>query len=462
MNKLMQKPVLRLFNQDRAFYRTLLSIALPVALQNLINASLAMTDTLFVGFLGEKEIAAVSLANSPYFFLMLMVFGFQSGASVLISQYWGKGDHKAISRVIGVTFITAFTLVSVAATVMMCFPRHIMSLFTDKTDLLDLSTQYAQTVAPAYILNVFTQIYLAAHRSMENPKAGMYIFCTAMLLNTFLNWVLIFGNLGMPAMGIKGAAIATVIARAIEMCIAILYSIRTTRFRLNIMAAIRPGIIIVKDFIRYSAPVVLNESLWGLGISLFPAIYGRLGSDYVSAIAVSSNIERILGVMMFGVAASAAVMLGKEIGANAPREYIKSIANTLVAFSFVVGVVGAILLLVSIPAVLPFMPLSSDTRVIAATYISVIAALYPGRNFNCAVIVGVFRAGGDVRFALVIDVCAMWLVSLPLTAYFGLYLHLAPVVLFITATGDELIKTVLGLWRYRSGKWIHNVTRELD
>ena len=199
--------------RGRAFYKDVVILAIPIILQNLVTTSLGLVDTLMVGMLGETPLAAVTTANMPVFVIQLVIFGLQSGSSVLISQYWGKGDRENINRVIGIGCYVAGAISILFALVMMAFPRPLMGLLVNDAALVEIAADYARIVGPSYILNSITGVYVGAHRSMENPKLGLIIFSISMCTNTFLNWVLIFGNLGAPALGVVGAAAATLTSR---------------------------------------------------------------------------------------------------------------------------------------------------------------------------------------------------------------------------------------------------------
>ena len=296
--------MLHVFRQPRQFYRELLHLALPIALQNLINYSLALADTMMLGAVGQNEIAGASVVNSSFFVIMLMVFGFQSGASVLISQYYGKGDHKTVSRVMGISFFAAFTLVTAFSLFAFFFPQVLVGIFTNDPVAAELGIRYMRIVAWAYPINIFTQVYVGAQRSMGNAKLGLYIYSSAMVINTFLNYVLIFGKFGAPKLGMEGAAIATVTARCVELLFTLIYCARCRHFRLDLSCAMRPGKTLTRDFVHYATPVVVNETLWGLGTSLLPAIYGRMGTDVLAAVTQLDNTNLMCAEVanhLFGV-----------------------------------------------------------------------------------------------------------------------------------------------------------------
>ena len=291
--------------------------------------------------------AGVTLANIPIFVVQLFFFGVQSGSTVLISQYWGKGDREAINRVIGVA-LWAVNLVSVAfALVLLLFPVPFLGLFGNEPEVVALAAEYGRLIGLSYVFNGMTLVYLAAWRSMERPRLGMYILAASMGINTFLNWVLIFGKLGAPALGVTGAALATLIARLAEFSIVLVHIVRTRAFRFDFRLFLRPGRQMARKFVACSGPVVCNETLWGLGTSIFPTIMGHMAgsTEILAAYTIAGNVEKLCLVFAIGISGTASILIGREIGAGRSHQvYEVGLAlNTLAALAG--GGLGALLLL---------------------------------------------------------------------------------------------------------------------
>ncbi|MEG2138860.1 MAG: MATE family efflux transporter, partial [Oscillospiraceae bacterium] len=358
-----------------------------------------------VGMLGEAELAAVTVANIPIFVILLLIFGIQSGSSVLISQHWGKRDTDTINRVIGIGIYVALTISVLFAAVMFFFPVQFMGLFTSDQNLAAIAASYGKIVGISYIFNSVTQVYIGAHRSMAHPRLGLYILSVSMCSNTFLNWVLIFGNLGAPKMGVVGAATATLISRILEFVVMVCYASFNRRFKLKPKLLLRPGTALFRQFVRYSTPVVVNETLWGLGTSLYPTIMGHMAGsqEILAAFAISGNIEKVCTVAVFAVAGTAAITVGREIGAGrADTVYDVGLALNTVAFGtgLVVGIlmIGVTFFFIQ-PVVYPLFGLSQGAREIATMMLMVTFLTLSVRSFNSTNIVGVLRGGGDVRAA---------------------------------------------------------------
>jgi putative MATE family efflux protein len=453
-------------HRNPQFYRNVFVLAVPIILQNLITTSLGLMDTFMVGVLGEVPLAAVNLANVPIFIIQLIIFGLQSGSSVLISQFWGKGDKESINRVIGIGCYVAEGIAILFAAAMLFFPEHIMSLLTDNAALIGPAAVYARIVGPSYLFNSITGVYVGAYRSMENPKLGFIIFSISMTTDAFLNWLLIFGNLGAPAMGVEGAAWSTFWARVLELVIVAVHASTNRRFRLKLSLLLRPGKEILAKFMQYAGPVVFNESLWGLGTSLYKVVMGHMqgSTEILAARALAGGIEDICIVAIFAIASTACIVVGREIGAGADADAAYQTGVTLGVLAFLAGAVVGLFMLVGTriflaPVIYPIFNLSARAETVCTMMLTVSAIMLPLRSFNSTNIVGVLRGGGDVRTAAFIDIAPLWLASLPLTALFGLALKWDILWVYIGISMENTIKFGLGLVRLKSRAWINDITR---
>lgn len=462
----MKKNYLR---RERGFYRRLVLLALPLVLQNLITTSLGFVDTFMVGLLGNNELSAVTAANSPIFLIQVIIFGLMSGLTILVSQFWGKGDLASINRAMGVAAYAGVSIAALAALLLFLFPRQVLFLVTDNQLLIDLGAPYLRIVGVSYIFNTVSSVYVSMQRSAENPMFGMLVFTASMLLNTFLNYCLIFGKLGAPALGVTGAAAATLTSRVVEFLIVAVYALRSRRVPLSPGLILRPGRTTVRTFVKYASPVLLNETLWGLGTTIMTVILGHMASsaDMLAAYAIMGNIDKFTTVSCFGLAGAAAVILGKRIGEGASRDDVYDLSWCLLLVSFLLGCVLAAVMAVVLPAVfIPYLyPLFSLTE--AATEAAVDLCLVylvflPMKSFDITNITGVLRAGGDVKMATVIDLCPLWLTAVPLTALTGLVLDAPVIFVCLGIYAENICKMPWGVHRLRSRKWINDVTKEVD
>lgn len=453
-----------LFRREPGFYRRLLALALPILFQNLITNSLGLVDTFMVGTMGQGPLAGVTLANIPVFVVQLMMFGIQSGSSVLISQYRGKGDTEAINRVMGIGMYAAGFIGLAFALIMGFFPGQFMSLFGDDPQVVATAAQYARIVGWSYFFDSFVQVYNGVHRAMGNPQRGLYILAVSMTCNTFLNWVFIFGNLGAPRMGVEGAALATLLARVLSCAIAVGWAVLDKQFKLDPALLFRPGGEMVRRFVRFATPVMCNETFWGLGTSIFPTIMGHMaGSEEIlAAYAIAGNITNLCTVGMFAIAGSAAILVGQEIGSgNTDRVY--SLGSLLNMLAFLFGVAAgaaflALLHLLVVPVLYPLFKLSPSAGDICTLMLTMVFLMMPLRSLECTNIVGVLRGGGDVKMATLIDLTPLWAVALPIAALSGLVFQMGIFWVYLGMMSENVVKAVLGLWRFKSGKWIRDVT----
>ncbi|MCI8840292.1 MAG: MATE family efflux transporter [Oscillospiraceae bacterium] len=454
----------KLFRREPGFYPRLISLALPILLQNLITNSLGLVDTFMVGTMGEGPLAGVTLANIPVFVVQLMMFGIQSGSSVLISQYRGKGDMGAINRVMGIGMYAAGAIGLTFALIMGFLPTQFMGLFGTDAAVVATAARYARIVGWSYLFDSFVQVYIGVHRAMGNPSRGLVILGASMASNTFLNWMFIFGNLGAPRLAEQGAALATLLARVLSCSIAVGWAVLDKQFKLSPALLFRPGGEMTRRFIRFSTPVMCNETFWGLGTSLFPTIMGHMegSQEILAAYAIAGNITNLCTVGVFAISGTAAILIGQEIGSGrADRVY--SLGALLNALAFLFGLGAGLLFLgllhwFVIPVLYPLFGLSSAAGDICTMMLTVVFTMMPLRSFECTNIVGVLRGGGDVRMATLIDLTPLWVVALPLAVLSGLVFKAGIFWVYLSMMSENLVKGILGIRRFLSGKWINDVT----
>ena len=458
--------MLHLLRREPGFYRRLWTLALPIILQNLITTSLGFVDTFMVGLLGNHELSAVTAANSPIFLLQVIIFGLMSGLTVLASQYWGKGDTAAINRCMGVAMYMGLAITVTAAAVLFAMPETVMRIVTPNETLVELGTPYLRIVGISYIFNSLSSVYASMQRSTENPAFGLKVFAVSMALNTVLNYILIFGHFGAPALGVTGAAVATLTSRIAEFCIAAVYAVCSRRVPLIPSALLRPGKEILYDFSRFAFPVIGNETLWGLGTTMMTVIMGHMSisAEILAAYAIMGNVDKFSTVACFGVAGAASVMVGKYIGEGHSKEETYRLSACLLLLSFLLGVlIGGILAAclptLFVPYLYPLFHLSGTSLYIATVMCVVFLCVMPFKAFDITNITGVLRAGGDSNMAFIIDIVPLWCVAVPLTALAALVLDAPLAVVCMAIQTESLCKCPWGICRFRSRKWINDVTR---
>ena len=461
--------MMKYLRRERGFYRRLFFLALPLILQNLITTSLGFVDTFMVGLLGSDQLSAVTAANAPIYLIQVIIFGLMSGLTILVSQYWGKQDIASINRCMGFAMYAGLAISILMAAVLFFFPTQVLLLVTDNRTLIEMGAPYLKIVGISYIFNSVSSVYVSMQRSAENPALGMKIFAASMLLNTFLNYCLIFGKFGAPAMGITGAAIATLTSRIVEFLLVLLYAAFNRRVPLMPSLLFRPGKATARSFAKYATPVLFNETMWGLGTTVMTSILGHMANsaDMLAAYTIMGNIDKFTTVSCFGIAGATAVILGKAIGEGTNKDKVYDLSWCLLIVSFMLGLGLAVVLafalpFVFIPYLYPLFGLSELATQAAATLCVVYLILLPLKSFDISNITGVLRAGGDVRMATIIDLCPLWLVAVPLAALTALVLDAPLPLVCIGIYSENICKMPLGIIRLRSRKWINDVTRGIS
>ncbi len=448
------------------FYSTLLSLAVPMILQNFITTSLGIVDTFMVAMLGSTELSAITAANSIIFLIQILIFGFTSGMSVLVSQYWGHRDIESINRVMGSTMYVGIISSCIIALLLFVFPETAMSFITNNTVLIAAGAPYVRIVGISYIFNTFASIYVGMQRSTENPVLGTAVFTVSVFINTFLNYCLIFSKFGCPALGIEGAAIATLISRIVEFTIVVIYILKNKRIKLSVSQIAHPGISIFKKFIGCSAPIILDEFGWGLGATMVTVILGHMtiSADMLSAYAIMNNIEKLAVILCYGVADAAAIILGKQIGAGTDEDSVYSFGCRLLKIAFLVGifisaVLAVLLPTVFIPVIYPLFNLNKLASTVAAMMCVVYLIQLPIRSFNNALITSVLRAGGDIKASIKIDLIPLWVITIPITAVLCLVLDAPLPFICIVIYSENIFKLPFSIKRLKSKKWINDITK---
>ena len=457
--------MLKYLKRGPGFYGYLWRLTGPIALQNLITFSLGLIDTLMVSWLGNTQMAAVTTANVPVFLLISIVFGVQSGLGILVSQYWGKKDMESISRAIGVAAMLGTGITLVLALVLFLWPVQIMDLLSNKHELSVLGAPYLKLIGFSYVFNMLSSIYVSAQRSVENAGFGMKLFGMSTVLNTGLNYLLIFGKCGFPMLGVEGAALATLLSRVAEFAVCLFCALRSKVIPLDLKALLRPGWEMLRRFVKYASPVMGNELFWGLGNSLLTVVLGHMtiSVEFLAANAVMGNLNRLFLVVCFGLGAATAVMVGKAIGEGQSREELMALSKTLSWVTVVVGTVLAVIALVLVPllfqpVIFPLFELYDLSAHLATTLAVTGFACIPLHAYSISAVTGILRAGGDVFWSTALDLAPQWLVALPLTAVLALVLDADPWFVSLAIQAESFIKCPICLWRVRSKKWIHDVT----
>ena len=444
----------------KSFYKMAFALVLPMAFQNLINVGITSIDVLMLGKVSETVLSAASLAGQIQFIMTLIFFGLTSGAAVLTAQYWGKGDTKSIEKIMGICMRFSLLVALFFTAIVLLFPSQVMTIFTNEAPVIAEGVKYLKIIALSYIFMSITMIYLNIMRSVERVIISTIVYLVSLIVNLIIASSLIFGLFGLPKMGIVGAAIATLASRGVELLIVIIYHLKV-----NKLIKFKPSDLFVhdkllfRDFLTYSIPVTLNELMWGAGVATNAIVIGHLGSSVVSASSVAQIARQLATVIAFGLANATAITVGKAIGEN-NYEGAKNYANRFIKLSILAGIGGGILILIARPFLMSILNLTPVTRGHLSVMMFVMSYFVVAQAYNTTLIVGVFRGGGDTKFGLFLDVSTMWGGSILFGALAAFVFKWSVPVVYIILMSDELIKVPLVLWRYRSLKWLRNVTRD--
>lgn len=448
--------------ENRAFYRMAIALVIPMALQNLINVGVTTADVVMLGKVGETALSGASLAGQVQFIMNLIFFGLTSGASVLTAQYWGKQDVRTIEKVFGISLCAAMGIGIVFFGAAQAFPRELMYAFTTEEPVIQEGTSYLRIVSWSYLPVAFTMIYLNLMRSVERVVVATWTYFISLIINIIGNGILIFGMFGVPAMGVCGAAYATLFARIMELVIVVLYiNWKGNPISLHLRDFVKFDRYLLKDFVVFSSPVVANELMWGLGMSVNAAIIGHLGSAAVAANSVAQVSRQLIMVIGFGLSAATSIMIGKVIGEQKLR-LAEAYARKFIWLSVGITLAASLSLFFLRGWIAGSMTISDQAKDYLLFMLFVVCYYAVFQSYNTTMIVGVFRAGGDTRIGFFVDVIGMWCFSIFLGAIAAFWLHWGVKAVFVVLLSDEIVKIPITTWRYRKKLWLRNITRELE
>ena len=450
---------------DKPFWRVTARLALPIAFQNVLTSSFQLVDTMMVSRLGGLTLSAVGMASQWGWLSNLLGFGLCSGMSVFVSQYWGVRDLKGIRRVLGIALATALVLTGAFLAVALLAPEFVLGLFNDDPDVVATGCRYLTIVCFSYPAVVLTNVLATVLRNTEQVKPPMYVSLLTTVVNAVVNYGLIFGKLGMPRMGVAGAAIATCISAWLGPVLLLAISAVQKNLLIGpIRELLAFGPKNLKRFFRRAFPVILNEGLWAFGILVLNTIYSNQGYEYYAGMTVFKTIADLCFAFYVGLGNACVIMVGKSVG----QGKIPRALQDATRFSFLVPltglVIGGLTILFREPLISIFAmgdslsALTLQTAYAVTLFCSLEVAF---RNITYVQVVGVFRSGGDTFHGMLYDLGSLWLVSIPLTLLAAYVLHLPFLAIVAVAyLGEDIPKSILCLWYFRTKRWLKPVTEE--
>lgn len=454
--------MLRGLFQDKAYFRSLTHLAIPIVIQNFISAAMNIIDVAMIGQMGETAVASVGLSNQAFFMLNLFLFGTGTGSAIFTAQFWGRRDVTNVRKILGLCLTIAVAGSLVFTSIAIFFPKAFLGIYTSDAAVIGLGSKYLRIVGFSYVLTAITYSYSSILRSTEQVRLPMLVSGAAILVKTGLSYVLIFGKLGLPALGVEGAAIGTVTARLLE-CATLLgltYATKTTAAaRFSEMDGFRSGYF--SKYLKMAMPVVANELLWSIGVSVYNLVYAHISTEAIAAMNIVASIENLAFVLFISISDATGILIGNRIGAGEEqraREYARR--------SLTLGVMGAILvglgILLNIDHILAIYNVSEVARTYSHNVLLVSAGVLWLKVSNLLIIVGVLRAGGDTRFSVLLDISTVWFVGVPMAVIGGLYFHLPVYTVYLLIASEEAVKFMIGIQRFRSGKWLHNLIQNIS
>ena len=439
---------------SKGFYSSLVAIAIPISLQALLQNFVNMLDTIMIGRLGSVEIAAVGLGNQIFFILNMILFGITSGGGVFIAQFWGKKDLAGIRKSLGLMTLIAFVVSFIFTILCLLIPNQLIRLYSPDPQVIQVGGSYLRFVCLSYVPTAISFSITLALRSTERVKLPLVCTSISLFTNLIANYLLIF----VAGLGVKGAAIATVISRIIELVILATWSYS---HKYEICGKLKELLgfnryFIVK-FLKIAFPVIINETFWGLGTSVYNAIFAHAGTNAFTAYSITGTISQLTWVFCMGFGNGIGVLIGKRIGEKKIDE-AKTYAKRSMWFMPLIGAFVGVFL-VPLSKLLPiFFNVDQEIIKTATAILMILIFVYPFNSFCMNWIVGVCRAGGDTVFSAVAEIVVLWCVAIPLGYVAAFVLHLPAPMIYLFFCSESIVKAIIGAIRVLSGKWLHEVT----
>ena len=447
----------RLFVKEKSFYKLILSIAVPVVLQNMITIGVNIMDTLMLGNYGEVQLSASSLANEFINIYHIMCMGMSMGAAVLTAQYYGAGNNPSLKKIVTIVLRMGLVIAAAFTVVTLLFPEELMRLYTPDEAVIEKGVLYFRISAVTYVLLGVSLILTNILRTVHQVRFPLVLSIVTFFVNVFFNWVFIYGRLGAPEMQIEGAALGTVIARLVE-CGSLVtdFFVFDKRIGYRIKDLFMKCGDHVRVYITYAIPVMVSDTLLALGNSAVSIIMGHIGASFVAANSIISQTVRLSTVFNQGLSSASSVITGNTLG-KGERDKAYHQGVTFLCLSILIGLAAAVIILLISPLLVESFNITQETKDIAYQLMASVSVMMVFQTVQSVLTKGVLRGGGDTRFLMLADILFLWLASIPLGYLCGLVWHLSPFWIYAALKIDWVIKSVWCIFRLRSKKWIRVV-----
>ena len=446
-------------NNRRETYKKIWVVALPIILQNIIDAAVNSVDVLMLNTVGQDAISAVSLANSLVGILFMFLYGIGTGIAMLAAQYYGKGDLKTIEKIEGIGLRFALGVAAIGAVACMLIPKYLMYIYTSDETLIQMGAKYLLFIAPGLLFWAVSAVYMSILRCIGKVATSTVLETVALVCNVCLNAVFIFGLFGAPKLGVVGVAIATTISRFIQLMGCVIVSMTKPGVALTFKTIFEKHELLQKDFVSMALPAIGNDLVWALAFSMYSVIIGHLGNDAVAAYSIVNVVRNLGCVMCYGVGAASGIIVGQILGEGDREEGIRT-GHILLRLSVITGILGGIIVLIIMPFALSKAALT-ETALDYLKFMLLINTYYiTGTSVNTCLIAGVFRAGGDSKFGFKCDTIDMWCYAVPLGLLAAFVFKLPVKMVYFLLCTDEFVKWPWVFKHFYSHKWANNITRD--
>lgn len=441
--------------RKRSLRKEIVRLALPIALQQFMTALVGACDAIMLGKLSQDAMSAVSLATQVTFVFNLFMFAFMAGENMFVAQYYGKGDYTGISQVFSLVTKICGCIAVVFLAGTLFFPEQLMRILTNEETLIVLGSEYLRVIGISYVFSGIAQIFLAIMKNCGAVNMSTLINGVMVILNIALNAVFIFGLSGFPKMGIKGAALATVLATVVQFLWSVVYvlcRIRAVKFSLRSCEKKLFG-----RFWQKTVPLLINNLAWGIGFSMYSVIMGHMGTDAVAANGIANISKNLVVCFCLGLGNAGSIIVGNRLGADRLQE-AKEVGETLTKTAIIAGIVSGLVLIALSPFITKMVDLTPTARGYLQKMLLISSYYIAGKSVNCMTIGGIFAAGGDSKFGMLCDSVTLWCIIVPLGCICAFILKLPVMVVYFVLNLDEIIKLPVVYKHYKKYKWIKNLT----
>ena len=447
------------FTKDRSFYRSLVTLAVPISLQNLVTFAVSFADNVMIGSWGDDAISGVYIGGQLQSVLQMFVGGIEGAILILAAQYWGKKDTQSIRKVvsIGIKFALAVGLLSSLVAVL--FPQWVIRAFTTEPGVIQEGAAYVQIVGFTYLFFSVSQVMIAAMRSVETARIGLYISCMALVINVCLNYVFIFGHFGFPAMGVRGAALATLVSRILEMCVGVGYVFFVDKkLRFGLKDLLHTDRQLLRDFIRYGLPVIGGQVVWAINSLANTKILGYYSAGVIAAASITGMLHNLVYVWMNGMSSAVGIITGKTVGAG-QYEKMKEYSKTVQMIFLFVGLISGAAVFLARDGFISLYNASPEAQAYSRQFINVISVTIIGTCYQAACLFGLVKSGGDISFVFKNDTIFVFLVVIP-SSLLAMWLGAPPWVVFACLKCDQILKCFVAIVKINRYNWMKNLTRD--